>query len=73
MCIPISTFELTNATMMDLTQTSTKIPQMIKLIPRPIIEMTINRGYQPQMHFNDKTDWYVVYFCHFLLCINIEN
>ena len=27
-------FELTNATMMDLTQMSTKIPQMI--IPRPI-------------------------------------
>ena len=31
-------FELTNATMMDLTQTSTKIPQMINLIPRPITE-----------------------------------
>ena len=32
-------FEPTNATMTDLTQTSTKIPQMIKLIPRPMTEM----------------------------------
>ena len=30
--------ELTNTTMMDLTQTSTKIPQMIN-IPRPITKM----------------------------------
>ena len=30
--------ELTNATMMDLTQTSTKIPEMIN-IPRPITKM----------------------------------
>ena len=30
--------ELTNATMMDLTQTLTKIPQMIN-IPRPITKM----------------------------------
>ena len=30
--------ELTNVTMMDLTQTSTKIPQMIN-IPRPITKM----------------------------------
>ena len=30
--------ELTNATMMDLTQTSTKIPQMIN-IPRPITKI----------------------------------
>ena len=36
MCVPIS--ELANATMMDLTQTSTKIPQMIN-IPRPITNM----------------------------------
>ena len=32
--------ELTNATMMDLTQTSTKIPQMID-IPRPMITLVI--------------------------------
>ena len=31
--------ELTNATMMDLTQTSTKIPQMIINIPRPMMKM----------------------------------
>ena len=32
------TSELTNATMMHLTQTSTKIPQMVS-IPRPITKM----------------------------------
>ena len=32
--------ELTNATKMDLTQTSTKIPQMTLNIPRPITKMT---------------------------------
>ena len=32
--------ELTNATMMDLTQTLTKILQMILNVPRPITKMT---------------------------------
>ena len=31
--------ELTNATMMDLTRTSTKIPRMIINFPRPITKM----------------------------------